>query len=501
MEIFSANSQRIGIFYNKKYIAPLFFGNRKASMTFRFLVLLILVFSSVYSQETRTVIPNKDYKAGSLKTFFLGDHWRDLWTTPIKIPVLDLKKFGGGLTPIKRGGGMQTKSLRFAGKDGHIWKFRSLDKDPAKVLPEEIRHSVVADVLKDQISSANPAAPVVVATILDSLGIYNAKPYLCIMPDSPLLGEYKEEFGGLIGMLEIHPDEKSRLPFAGFGEVDKVSGTFKMFEKLENDIDEKVHGPSFLKARLADIFLGDWDRHTDQWRWAKIKNKKSEYWYPIPRDRDQAFAKFDGLAPRPTIAEYLVPQLVHFDYNYPQIEDLSWSGRFLDRRYLPAITKAEWDSVTSFVQRKLTNDLIESAVKKMPPELYPLAGEELIGKLKSRRDKLKKASDEYFRRINKYLDIYGTKYNDSLHVSRISDEYTSVRLWSKGKKNKKYKLIFERVFTTSITKEIRIYLYLEEGDDKAFVSGRVDDGILLRIIGGAVMTVLPTVRKSRVISC
>ena len=59
----------------------------------------------------------------------------------VKVEVLDLNNFAGGLVPIKRGGGLQTKSLRFIGADGRIWKFRSLDKDPSKVLPEDVKES------------------------------------------------------------------------------------------------------------------------------------------------------------------------------------------------------------------------------------------------------------------------------------------------------------------------------------------------------------------------
>src|SRR5436190_897518 len=63
-----------------------------------------------------------EYRAGWLHRLVLGAHWREAWTTPLKIPVLDLRTFAGGLKPVRRGGGMQTKSLRFLGKDGREYK-------------------------------------------------------------------------------------------------------------------------------------------------------------------------------------------------------------------------------------------------------------------------------------------------------------------------------------------------------------------------------------------
>ncbi len=145
-----------------------------------------------YEKQYIKLTPGAQYEAGWLHEFFLGEHWRDLWITPINVEILDLHKFAGGLTPLKKGGGFQTKSLRLTGNDGKIWKFRSMAKDPAKILPEVFRKTFVADIFQDQISSANPLAALVAVPILSAVGILQAKPYLVYMPDDPKLGEYRE---------------------------------------------------------------------------------------------------------------------------------------------------------------------------------------------------------------------------------------------------------------------------------------------------------------------
>ena len=40
------------------------------------------------------------YRAGAFHRLVLGRHYRDLWTTPIEVEVLDLSTFAGGLTPL-----------------------------------------------------------------------------------------------------------------------------------------------------------------------------------------------------------------------------------------------------------------------------------------------------------------------------------------------------------------------------------------------------------------
>ena len=50
---------------------------------------------------------------------------------------------------------------------------------------------------------------------------------------------------------------------------------------------------AFLKARLFDMMIGDWDRHRRQWRWAKFERRAG--WQPIPEDRDTAFSRYEGV--------------------------------------------------------------------------------------------------------------------------------------------------------------------------------------------------------------
>lgn len=444
-----------------------------------YIFLLCFLIANLQGQifiDSVKVIPGPQYEAGWFHRFLFGDHWRDLWTTPITVPVLNLSAFAGGLTPLYEGGGMQTRSLRFQGNDGSIWKFRSMDKDPARVLPEDLKVNLVENIIQDQVSWANPYAPLLVTPMLNAANILQAEPIMICLPDDEKLGIFREKFAGMLGMIEIHPDEGE----PSFHSAEKIINTYKLFDRLEEKRSEKVNSIEFLKARLMDVFFGDWDRHTDQWRWAKLPNGETDLWYPIPRDRDQAFAKFDGLLVR--IAEYLVPQFVHFDEDYPQIEDITWSGRFLDRRFLTEISNHQWDSVAVFLKSCLTDELIFTSVKQLPNEQFEIAGDELIHKLKKRRDNFLSMADDYYYRINKYVDVYCSEENDYAEILRKDNNSTEVNIYKKSKHGNKQELLFHKTFNNNITQEIRVYL--NNGDDKASVEGLVDDSPNIRVIGG-----------------
>jgi hypothetical protein len=276
-----------------------------------------------------SVVPGQEYESGWFHNIFFGSQWRSLWTTPITVPVLNINKFANGLTPIKRGGGFQTKSLHFKGNNGRYYKFRSLNKDPEKVLPIYFRDTFVSDIVQDMISTSHPLSAIISAPLLTAVGVLNSEPTIVELPDDKNLGEYRDDFKQVLGTFAENPkdDTDPELIFAG---ADKIVKVYKIFELTEEDNDNQVHSLEYLKARLMDVYLGDWDRHVGQWKWARYKDGNKRVWYPIPRDRDQAFSLYNGLIP--WITTISVPQIEGFRDHYPQVNDLTWSGRFLKSR-------------------------------------------------------------------------------------------------------------------------------------------------------------------------
>ncbi len=432
------------------------------------------------SDDHKIVIAG-DYQANGFSRFFTGDHWRKLWTIPIKVPVLNLDTYAGGLTPVEKGGGLQTRSIKFRGGDGKEYKFRSINKDVSRSLPPDFEGSVIDDAMQDQISVLLPGSSVIVSPLMDAAKILNSKPTICLMPDDEKLGSFREEFAEVLGTLEEDPEEYeyTELNFAG---ADKIVNTYKLFEKLQKDNDEAVDAVEFLKARLIDILIGDRDRHAGQWDWAGYKIGKKRIWKPIPKDRDFAFPLYDGLFPR--IMTLAITSMVHFDYDMPSMLDMTWEGRHLDRRILASIDKRAWDSIAFFMQEKIKDKVIENAVKQMPEEYFQLAGEELSEKLKSRRDQLKHASDEFYNWISKYVDVWCSDKDEIAEISRVNNIFTEVSIYKKDKQTgeKKDERIYYRLLKNAVTDEVRIHLL--GGDDLGIVTGEVDDGIRVIIEGG-----------------
>src|SRR6266576_2233956 len=392
-----------------------------------------------------TVTAGAHYRAGWLHRWLLGAHYRDLWTTPLQVDVVDLARFGGGLTPLKRGGGRQTKSLRLRAADGRVYIFRSVDKDPTAAIPPELRATFVQRILEDQTSSTNPAGALVVGPLLGAAGVHHVEPRLMVMPDDPRLDSFPV-FKGMLGHLEERPtvDPEEDVGFEG---ADRIASTQKV-----------------------------WDRHPDQWRWARFDEDPIHVWRPIPRDRDQAFSRLDGLLPR--IARYYHPDIVGFGDRYPDLVGLTWNGRALDRRVLTDLEKPVWDSVAAALRAGLADSVIDRAVHRLPPEYYARNGTWLARALKRRRDDLRQVADRYYALLAGAVDVQATDEADVADVQRQGDG--SVTLQLARRDGTRY---YVRTFHPGETSEVRLYLH--DGDDRVVVRGAGRGAITVRVITGA----------------
>lgn len=468
---------------------------RRSSLLIFFACLWAAPLLAQDSVKVVTVIPGEQYHAGFIHRLFLGSLWRDLWETPIQVPILDLQHFAGGLTPTKRGGGFQTKSLHFKGADGKEYKFRSVNKDTKKVLNSVTTESGVDDdvldsllsestvegIMQDLIATLNPAGAVIVPPLLNAVDIINAQPVLVVMPDDTFLGKYRKVFGGMLGTVEEKPTV-AKGEEEGFAGADKIISTEKLLKKLEEDNDNQVDATEFLKARLMDILIGDWDRHIYQWNWAGYNDGKKWIYKAIPTDRDQAFCRYDGFIPYEA-AQY-VPQIEDVGKSYPWIADLTWSGRFLDRKFLSSVEKPAYDSLADFIISRITDSVIAIAVHKLPDKMYELEGEKLEHLIRSRRDKLEKAAKSYYRNLARYVDIRLSHKHESVEIARLNDEKVEVTVHKRDKETgeEKGEPIFHRTFNNDETEEMRFYLF--DGDDRVVVRGDVNTSITVRVLAG-----------------
>ena len=339
--------------------------------------------------ESVTVVAGERYRAGPVRRWLMGEGYRAVWAAPVRVPVLDVQREGGGLVPQRRSGGRQTRGLRMRGADGRVYVFRSVDKDPAGALGPVTR-VLMGGVRQDQVGALHPAAALVASGLQDAAGIPSARPRLAVMPDDPRLGEFRDDFAGLLGTIQEYPQH-------GFGGARRVVDTEELWTELGRTPGDRVDARAYLTARLMDVYLNDWDRHEGQLRWGRTERGE---WIVIPRDRDYAFSDYRGALPG--LARRVDPKIVRFDGAYRDLEGLLVKARPLDRRLLCPLPPAAWDSAVSVLGRALSDSAITASIQRMPRE-YVARSAPLTATLRARRDHLPDAA----RRFRQHLHANG----------------------------------------------------------------------------------------------
>ncbi|OZC04261.1 hypothetical protein BSZ36_15485 [Rubricoccus marinus] len=440
-----------------------------------------------------TMAAQDDFASGPFKNsaftrLAFGGGYRDLWATPFEVPVLDLGTEAGGLSPVKRGGGLQTTSLRLQGEDGNQYGLRLLEKSGLAQVPVELRDGVVADVVRDQRAAASPFGALVAAPLADAAGILYQEPRIVYVPDDPRLGRYRETFAGRLALFEVRADDDVSDVPGLLGAYDVISAQ-KLREEMAEDQDHRVDQRTYLRARLLDALLGDWDRHQDQWRWSAYEPgeldpsltgdaaTKGKVYLPIPRDRDFAFFRPGGIMG--FFLSYSDDRFEPYGEDFTDTYGLSFNGFKQDRRFYNELTREDFEAVARELQGLLPDPVIDDAIGQLPPPIRAQEGTFWGSSLKSRRDDLVEYANRLYRLHAPVVDVVGSNERELFEVTFGSDRMVEVVV-SSYKKSEKGGELYRRTLSQEDTDEIRLYGF--SGRDRFVING--EGSTRIRVIGG-----------------
>lgn len=410
-----------------------------------------LLFSSgsLLAAETRSLVADPTLSAGPVHRLLLGADYRDLWTTPAEIEILDLSSEAGGLTPVFRVGGAQTFGLAFKGADGKAYTFRSLVKQQDQNLHESLRGYAIADIFQDQQASLHPAATSMVPPLAEAAGVYFNTPRLVVLPDDPALGEFRDVFANRLGTIEEFPTPAGD-GYAGYNGATEIIKSFDIVTQWLESPDVRIDAQELLRLRLFDFFLGDWDRHANNHRWAKIPGKPE--WQPIPEDRDQAFVNFEGFLP--WLARPFEPRLLGFDKEYPSSFGLTSQGWPIHRWFLAELDRDDWIEMANELRSRITDEVIDKAASLMPEEYKKLSADELVSTLRSRRDKLPEIAERMYGFSTAEVDVQATNQSERVDLRNLGNGQLEVSV-ALDNGDAPY---FTRTLNSKDTKSLRVYL-------------------------------------------
>ena len=443
------------------------------------------------ARVTASIYPDSLTNRGKGFKSLWGEHYRDLYGKQVSAPVANLDTLYGGLTVARPGGGHQTRSLRLIAKDGREFNMRALKKSAVQFLQtvlfkdqnidDSFDDTLTEELLLDFYTSAHPYAAFIVGDLSDQVGVAHTNPKLFYVPKQQALGEYSEDYGDALYMIVDRPEE-NQIGNSDYGEPDDIESTDDFLAKLREDEKYVLDEPAYVRARIFDMLIGDWDRHADQWRWAEHEENGKHIFRPIPRDRDQVFSNFDG-ALLGTLRTLIgsVKQFAVYDGDLENVRWFNLAALDQDRSIIRNADRTEWLRQARYIQDNLTDEDIDRALNNLPEEIRTdKTTERIRKKLKKRRDNIMSITERYYNVLDNLGVVTGTDKDDHITVTRLNNQ-TRVQIW-RIKDGKKADLVADRVFPNKETKEI--WVYALDDDDFIEVVGTGAKDIRVRIIGG-----------------
>ena len=429
-------------------------------------------------------------KTGFYKTIW-GEHYRKVYGTEVTAKTVLLDTLYGGLQVVRAGGGHQTRSLRLEDKDGRTYNMRGMKKSAVqflqnviikdKIVEDDFKNTIPEDMILDFYTAAHPYGAFTIPKLSDAAGVLHTNPKLFYVPKQKALGKFNEDYGNELYMIVERPDKKFDGPL--FDYPDNIESTDDLLGKLHKNEKYTLDEKAYIRARVFDMLIGDWDRHSDQWRFTQHDNDDGTITFlPIPRDRDQVYSNFDGGLL--DVVRTLFNTSRQFQVYGAELKHTKWfnsAGIKLDRALIQNYGNEAWLEEAKFIKDNVTDQVIENAFKDLPKEVQDETSEEIKEKLKGRRDNIVKIAQEYYDYLAKLQVITGTNKDDYFEITRLPDGKTNIKTY-RLKKGEKEDLMVDRTFDADYTKEI--WIYGLDDDDVFEVKGDGSRPISIKIIGG-----------------
>jgi len=434
------------------------------------------IIDSNYAGGSAKVIPGKEYIRSGYHNFFWGRQYRREWNTAVRVPVLYLDSAFSGMEISPVTGRIQSKDLLITTSAGKQYLLRSVNRDFGRTMPET-KGTFVSRIAKDQVSTLHPYAPVTIPPMAEAAGIPHSNPRIVFVPKQPELGEYNSAYGDELYFLgdSGKPGSFDTL------ETDGIFSSYQLIERFYGENDYEVDQRAFVRARLFDMIIGDWNRDRDNWQWRLNDRGAMDVFHPVPRNRSQAYSKINGLYPG--LAGKIPGRkfLQGFDYKIKSIGGWNRQARPIDQKLLNELTLEEWLTEARHLQTALSDEVIRNSVQEMPAEVFHISGDEIISKLRTRRDDLQKYARTYYRYLARTVSILGSEKTEKLEVSCLPGNDVKVEMY---KINSQGNIIdtpyYSRTFHHGETREI--YLYGLGGRDIISIKGDRRNKMRIRII-------------------
>ncbi|MFT3993685.1 MAG: hypothetical protein QM660_05215 [Dysgonomonas sp.] len=414
------------------------------------------VFKSVYSKE--------ETKKGAFYNKVWGTHYRELYSRPIRVPQTTLDTLYGGLELVRQAPRMYGLLMQ----DNHNTLYLVRPISGATTFLEssffksvynskDFNNTYLGDFIKDAYTITHPYAFITTNQLAGKIGLNAYDPRIYYLPPNSTNDT-------IVDGSCIHDQMVSVYNLENLTMESKIISTEQLLTNLQKDKSIKVDQDLYIRERLFDILVGDWNKISENWRWQEELRNDSTIYIPLVVDRSHAFSRVDGLFFKGVLGMFDLKCIENYDYKISDLRRFNKFGFALDVALTGESSESVWVEQANYIKQHLTKQLIDQSFRLLPPEVQGVETELIKRKFKSRLDVLDKTAKSYYRVLKKTPVIIATNSDDYIDVNRFDRRNGEINIYNQTRDTLRYNTQYNKS-----TDEI--WIYGLEGNDHFSVTG------------------------------
>lgn len=425
----------------------------------------------------KSIYPEGFKDKSNLYNKLWGKHYRSLYSIPISVETITFDKLFGGVRI--SGQADDFHGLYLEDKKGRIYLLKPLGGSTSFLQSDffqdmynktDFKDTYLDEFIGDAYTIINPYTFLATNTLAEESGLNTNNPQLYFLPPNETTDTIATGSGIANRLVSV-----ARVP--DVERKNEIIDTPHLLELLCKNSSYKVNQNLYIRERLFDILIGDWNKIPENWNWEGKREGNKVVFDPIVIDRNHAFTKVDGFLFKQMLNVLTLGFITNYEEEIKNIKKFNKLGFTLDVALTANSDESIWIQEAKYVQSKLTNEVIDEAFIQLPQEVKGEEIKEIIENLKKRRDSLESFAREYYVKLQENPVITATNEDDSIFLKKYGKDSLQINIIHDNE------TIFDRKYSKKLSKEV--WIYGMDGNDNFIIEGSANKNIPTYLIGGS----------------
>ncbi|SHG19401.1 hypothetical protein SAMN05444362_11737 [Dysgonomonas macrotermitis] len=450
------------------------------------LLLYGTIFTQLYGEKRqgeepdfilKSIYPKGAFQHSDFYNTLWGTHYRDIYLTPVRVPIVDLLMTHGGLSLVKQvphANGLFMKNaqgelflIKLVGGSTTFWQSSFFQDIYNK---KEFKETYLDKFIGDAYTITNPYSFLVADHLASDLNLSSYNPHLYYIPKNATTDTVAD--GTCISDRLV-----ALYDLKAFSQDSTIRTTDEVLKKMRENKSYFVDQEEYIRECLLAMLIGDWNRIPENWRWREKQHGDSLVFSPIVIDRNHAFTKVDGLFLKPMLGVLNLGSISNYDDEFKKAKRSNSLGLALDVTLTSRSGKDVWLKEAKLIQSELTDGKINEAFDRFPEEIRGAETEKIKSDLKKRKSQLAEIAGNYYDFLQKTPVIVGTTGDDHFEIEQLSKDSLLISISNDSVIKSQYQKVFNE-------RSSEIWIYGLDGDDRFEVKGDRKKSIPVLLIGG-----------------